>query len=75
MLTVGDKRISSVRVPKGWTATLYRQPGFPGACRAWGWVRAGASRGASLGVGEAEMGKFGVPTQRAGNDKWRPANL
>ena len=24
-----------------------------GGCRAWGWVRAGASRGANLGVGEA----------------------
>ena len=24
-----------------------------GACRAWGWVRAGASRGANLGAGEA----------------------
>ena len=28
VLTVGDKRISSVRVPKGWNVTLYRQPGF-----------------------------------------------
>ena len=28
MLTLGDKRISSVRVPQGWTVTLYRQPGF-----------------------------------------------
>ena len=46
-----------------------------GACRAWGWVRAGASRGANLGVGEAQMGKFGWPTQRADNDKWRPASL
>ena len=28
VLTLGDKRISSVRVPWGWTVTLYRQPGF-----------------------------------------------
>ena len=25
---MGDKRIGSMRVPKGWTVTLYRQPGL-----------------------------------------------
>ena len=35
----------------------FKRRGVPsellGACRAWGWVRAGASRGANLGAGEA----------------------
>ena len=37
-----------------------------GGCRALGWARAGVSRGASLGAGEAVW----LATQRVGNDEW-----
>jgi hypothetical protein len=30
-LTIGNDSVSSIRVPEGWEATLYHEPGFTGS--------------------------------------------